>query len=129
MKKTILAALAAAGLLLAARWTAWFYGGMETAEVLRKLSGLRVSLTLYTLEHGKKPASFADIIKSGNLEGAPKLKLARHFAATSVRDTNSFRIKDTGGWAYVNAPGDPSFGLLYIDCSHKDEKGRYWSEF
>ena len=29
----------------------------------------------------------------------------------------------------MNEPGDPDFGLLYIDCAHKDEKGRFWSEF
>ena len=35
-------------------------------------------------------------------------------------------IKSEGG--YVNDPADPQFGVVYIDCTHKDEKGRFWSE-
>jgi hypothetical protein len=38
-------------------------------------------------------------------------------------------VEDTGGWAYVNAPASPDFGLVFLDCSHSDEKGRRWSEF
>ncbi len=129
MKKKKSAALAAAAFLLAAWGAAWVHGGMGAAEVVRKLSGLRMSLALYAMDHGGKPASFGDTIRSGSLEDAPPLKLPGHFRRSSVRDVRTFAITDTGGWAYVNDPKDPSFGLLFIDCSHKDEKGRYWSEF
>jgi len=102
---------------------------MEAAEVVRRLSGMRVSLELYRQQYKKLPASFSETLRAGTLEEAPALKLPGHLEKSRVLDTPAMLIKDTGGWAYVNAPGDPAFGLLYIDCSHKDEKGRFWSEF
>ena len=103
--------------------------GMDAAEVVKKLSGMRLSLELYRQEYKRLPASFKETLRAGTLEEAPGLKLSLHLKTSSVRDTPSMLIKDTGGWAYVNEPGDPDFGLLYIDCAHKDEKGRFWSEF
>jgi len=119
----------AAALLLAGGGYVYLRGGMGSPEVLRKLSGLRVSLELYSMERRRKPASFEDIIKEGQLEAAPSLKLPGHSATSSVRNAPAFAISDTGGWAYVNAPASPDFGTIFIDCAHKDEKGRFWSEF
>jgi len=115
--------------LLAAWGCGYFIRGMEAAEVVRKLAGMRVSLELYRQEYRRLPASFSETLRAGTLEEAPALKLPRHLKSSSVKDMPSRLIKDTGGWAYVNNPGDPDFGLLYIDCAHRDEKGRYWSEF
>lgn len=124
-KKLILGAAA----LLAAGSGYYISGGMEAAEVVRKLSGLRVSLELYRQEYKRLPASFGETLRTGTLEEAPALKLPGHLRNSSVKDTPSMLIRDSGGWAYVNDPGDRAFGLLYIDCAHKDEKGRFWSEF
>lgn len=126
MKKNLVLAAAA---LLAVCGGYYLRGGMEAAEVIRKLSSLRVSLELYRQEYKRLPASFSETLRTGTLEEAPALKLPGHLKRSSVRDTSSMSIKDSGGWAYVNNPGDPAFGLLYIDCAHRDEKGRFWSEF
>jgi len=126
MKKALVGAAAA----LAAAWSGYYFtSGMGAAEVIRRLSGLRISLELYRQEHRRLPGSFQETLTAGTLEEAPGLKLPRHLKRSSVRDTPAMLIKDTGGWAYVNDPKDPAFGLLYIDCAHKDEKGRFWSEF
>ena len=125
-KRTIAAFLLAA---LAAAGTTYLRTSMPAAEVVRKLAGMRVALTLYRLEHKRFPGSFGDVVASGQLEAVPDLKLSGHLRYAAVRQAGSFELKDTGGWAYVNDPGRPQFGLLYIDCSHKDEKGRFWSEF
>ncbi len=119
----------AAALLLAGGGYLYLRKGMGSPEVLRKLSGLRVSLELYSMERRRKPASFEDIIKEGQLEGAPALKLPGHRGTSHVRNAPAFAISDTGGWAYVNAPDSRDFGTIFIDCAHKDEKGRFWSEF
>lgn len=129
MKSKILRALAATAALLAGLAGYHFARGMGAAEVVRKLSGMRVSLVLYRQEYKRLPASFGETLSGGTLEEAPRLKLSWHLAGSEVRDTPSMLITDSGGWAYVNDPKDPAFGLVYIDCSHKDEKGRYWSEF
>lgn len=129
MKKLILAVLAAAALMAAAWGLVYLRSGMGAAEVVRKLSGIRLSLELYRQEHKKYPASFAETLRAGTLEAAPELKLPGHFKTSKVRDTPALAIKDNGGWAYVSDPRSPDFGLLYIDCSHRDEKSRFWSEF
>jgi hypothetical protein len=128
-KKTILAA-AAVLLALGGWWTGRIlFGGMDAAEVIRKLSSLRLALALYGAEHKSPPADFADALTSGKLEAVPELKLRGHFYSSKVRNVPAMGITDSGDWAYVNDPKDKNFGLAYIDCSHKDEKGRYWSEF
>jgi len=122
----VLAAAAAAG----AGWGLFYLrGGMDAAEVVRKLSGIRLSLELYRQEHKQYPAAFAETLRAGTLEAAPELKLPGHFRNSKVRDTPALTITDSGGWAYVSDPKSPDFGLLYIDCSHRDEKSRFWSEF
>lgn len=129
MKRIFTIFLAAAALLASAWGLVYLQTGMDAAEAVRKLSGLRLSLELYRQANKKLPAAFADTVKTGSLEGAPDLKLPGHFKTSEVADTPSMLIRDTGGWAYVNNPADPAYGLVYIDCSHKDEKGRFWSEF
>jgi len=129
MKRIMTIALGAAALLGAAWGLLYLRGGMDAAEAVRKLSGLRLSIELYRQEHKKLPASFADTLKAGTLEEAPVLKLPGHLKTAKVSDNPSMLIRDTGGWAYVNNPADPAFGLVYIDSSGKDEKGRFWSEF
>lgn len=128
MKTGIIAWTAALAALAAALAGLRFSSGMEPAEAIRKLAGLRMALTLYAAERGAPPASFAEVINSGKLEAVPSLKLAWHGGAAAVRDVPDRSLRDTGGWAYVNAPG-PDFGLVFIDCAHRDGRGRYWSEF
>ncbi len=118
------AALAAFGV-----FAHYLYSGMGAAEVVRKLAGLRLSLALYAQEHKCPPPAFEYTVRDGKLEAPPLLKLPRHFRASSVRNVSSLKITDSGTWAYVNNPKDADFGLLFIDCSHKDEKGRFWSDF
>jgi len=124
------AALAAAACAAGALALLLHYAsGMTPQEALRRLSGMRVAVTLYRLEHKAPPASFAELVRSGKLEAAPELKLPRHRGSALVRDVAAMKITDSGGWAYVNDPKSPDFGLVYIDCSHRDGKGRFWSEF
>ncbi len=125
-RKTIIGVISAAAVLAAGRYV---YSGMGAAEVLRKLSGMRLSTELFRQGHGRLPYSFAETLRAGSLEEVPRLKLRWHPARSSVRDTPSMSIRDTGAWAYVNDPASPQYGLLYIDCAHRDEKGRFWSEF
>jgi hypothetical protein len=129
MKKTISALLALAAVLSVLWALHYLQGGMDAAEVVRKLSGMRISVELYRQEHRKLPASFADTLREGTLEEAPELKLPGHFKTSRVRDTPSMLITNTGGWAYVNDPADPAFGLVYIDSARRDERSRFWSEF
>lgn len=128
-RRIIIIVLAAAAAAAAGLGLFYVRSGMGAAEVVRKLSGIRLALELYRQEHKKFPASFAETLRAGTLEAAPELKLPGHLKNSQVRDTPSLAITDSGGWAYVSDPRSPDFGLLYIDCSHRDEKSRFWSEF
>lgn len=68
-----------------------------------------------------------DLKKVGYIKEVPEIKLKWKFPSKEIRLVDSFEIKNTGGWAYVKNPKDANFGLLYIDSSSKDSKGRYWS--
>ena len=129
MNRKFVLVAAAAALILAAAWLTDFSSGMDPQEAIRKLSGLRMSLALYGMEGKPPPAAFGEVISAGKLEAAPSLKLPWHLRSTRVRDVPSRAVSDSGSWAYVNAPGDPDFGQVFIDCAHKDPKGRFWSEF
>lgn len=128
MKTKFIAWTAALTALTAALLALRFSSGMEPAEAIRKLSSLRMALTLYANESGRPPDSFAEVVSAGKLEAVPYLKLAWHRGSGAVRDAADRTLRDTGGWVYVNTPG-PDFGLVFIDCGHRDGKGRYWSEF
>jgi len=129
MKKTLLISAAAA--LSLAGWCLHhcFFRGMNSAEVVRKLQGLRLAVELFRQAHGRLPSGIDEVVKSGSLEAVPRLKLRGHFPAVSVRNAAAAAPEDTGGWGYVNDPKSRSFGAVFIDCSHRDEKGRPWSDF
>lgn len=102
---------------------------MPAAAVIRKLAGIRVALALYRQEYKTYPGSFERVLSEAKLEVVPGLKLAWHRGSSKVKDVPAFAIKDTGAWNYVSDPASAQFGLVYIDCRHKDEQGRFWSEF
>ena len=102
---------------------------MDAAEVVRRLAGMRTAMALFRLSKGAPPRDFYDIVKNGSLEAPLELKLKGHKRSSSVRPAADIESEDTGGWAYVNDPKSGNFGTIFIDCSHRDEKGRYWSEF
>lgn len=130
MKKAcfILVILLVCGASLAA-WFVYLRSSMDSPEVIRKLSGLRLSVTLYKNEKNHLPVKLEEVALNGNLEELPKLKLSYHMPRSKVRNTDAYGIKDTGGWAYVNNPESPDYGLVFIDSSRQDEKQRYWSWF
>jgi hypothetical protein len=129
MKKASIIALAALAAGTAAATLRYLAGSMDAAEAVRRLAGMRVAVTLYRMAKGSAPADFGAVISGGQLEAPPQLKLKWHRASSKVRQTNELRAKDTGAWAYVNNPKSADFGTVFIDCTHKDERGRYWSEF
>lgn len=125
-----LALLLSAALLLAAAFALYRRARpMDAAEAVRRLGGMRVAVTLYKLSKGSAPADFRELGAGGQLEAPPELKLRWHRASSKVRSAPALRAEDTGGWGYVNDPKSRDFGTVFIDCLHRDERGRWWSEF
>ena len=128
-KKIILVSLIAGLGLAAVLCLNYRYYSMKSPEVIRRLTGLRLAAGLFRISKGRPPAGLGELIKSGNLEAAPELKLRTHRATSKVRTASGPAVMDTGGWAYINDPKSADYGTFFIDCSHADEKGRYWSWF
>ncbi|MFA6434128.1 MAG: hypothetical protein WCW52_05480 [Elusimicrobiales bacterium] len=128
-KKIFLISGMAATALAALGLFGYLNHSMNSAEVIRKLSGIRMAGGLFRLEKGRPPSGIGELISSGNLEAAPELKLRMHRTSSKVRNASVLTVADTGGWAYVNDPKSPDYGTFFIDCSHTDEKDRYWSWF
>ena len=128
-KKFILISGIAALVLAASGVFGYMNYSMSSAPVIRKLSGMRIAVGLFRMSNGRPPRDIEEMIRSGNLEAAPELKLRTHTASSKVRNASSTEVIDTGGWGYVNDPKRADYGTVFIDCSHADEKGRYWSWF
>ncbi len=130
MKKRTYIALGVAGAALAAFFSlSHFPRAMKSAEVIRRLQGMRLAVELFRQTKGRRPADIDEVILSGNLEAPLGLSLKGHRASSKVRNSARAGSLDTGGWGYVNDPASADFGTVFIDCSHKDEKGRPWSMF
>ena len=52
-----------------------------------------------------------------------------HPPTNKVELVKSRELRDTGNWAYVNDPKSEDYGLLFIDCTHTDDRGKSWSEY
>ncbi len=86
---------------------------------------LRRAIQAYYGEKGAFPEDIKELVPN-YLPGIPVARVKRHSAVNSVRHISGkdFRAKkfaDSGGWAYVNVPGDSDWGLLFLDCTHHTE--------
>lgn len=97
----------------------------RTAAAKRTLQDLRVKLQAYYA--GKGGVYPADLTALAG--GIPELYLPGHqqTAAVKVMDSKQYdkdfskAVEDSGGWLYFSAPGSANYGMLLLDCSHKDD--------
>lgn len=120
--------LSAAVLGFGLRFFLWFSSSQNEAEIIRKLSSIRLCLTLYSINEKKVSTDpVSDLARVGYMKEIPYIKLKWKFKSDRIELVDTVKIRNTGHWAYVNNPGDVNFGLLYIDSSARDSKDRYWS--
>ena len=106
---------------------------------------LRSSSSIYYGDaEGVYPATLEALIDPKYLQEIPKTKLADH-EETAVwtaygaevctgkkeygMEIDAAKIKDTGGWGYVNDPQAVCWGQIFVDCTHPDSKGKTWVEY
>lgn len=93
---------------------------------------------------GVYPATLDALVAPKYLKEIPKAQTASHPATeawtaygaevcTGKTDygmtIDAGKIKDTGGWGYVADPKAPCHGEVFVDCSHRDSKGKVWVEY
>jgi hypothetical protein len=125
MKKLLAVALLAAGLAAC---------GDKDAKpaYLSDLAAVRSALQVY---YGDAEGNFPETLSAvtGNpkyLAGLPQAKLPGHAASARVLylqgpALDPAKLTDAGGYAYFNSPAHPAtFGMVVLNCTHQDSKGR-----
>jgi prepilin-type N-terminal cleavage/methylation domain-containing protein len=112
------------------------------AELIRKssegatkgnLGSLRSALSIYNGDmEGQYPADPVSLTIAGKyLSAVPLAKTPNyHLDSSSVFLGNQGTgFTELGGWIYDNAPSDPQYGNLYVNCTHTDSKGARWTSY
>lgn len=86
------------------------------------LAKLRTALEAYREEKGAYPE---------NLNAIPAIPaITVPPATTPSAAIRHGRVSDgAGGWLYDNAKGSPSFGKVWINATHTDSKGAFWTAY
>lgn len=109
----------------------------RTAAAKTALAALRGALQLsYARNGGKYPAHPAELVPE-RLEQLPSLQLPDHERTSETTVIGPKKrysdpgkaVTDDGGWLYFSGPGPEYYGLLLINCSHKDPEGRKFYEY
>lgn len=109
------------------------------------LGSLRSSLSIYYGDmEGQYPATLDALIGPKYLPEIPKTKLGDHpetdvwtpYGAEVCTGQTEYgseidvsKLKDTGGWGYVADPNAKCWGSVFVDCTHRDTKGKRWPEY
>jgi len=97
----------------------------RAAAAKKALPDLRVRLQAYYAEKGGVyPADLTAL--AGDIPG---LYLPGHAQTVGVRIIDSKKydrdfskaVDDSGGWLYFSSPGSAYYGMLLLNCSHKDD--------
>ncbi|HBB67457.1 MAG: hypothetical protein A2X28_09375 [Elusimicrobia bacterium GWA2_56_46] len=93
------------------------------AELLNVRTAL---ITYYGNTEGNYPATPAELVPE-YLPAMPELELPQHAKTAAIElssgPVTGERISDTGGWLYINDPKSAGFGMIVLNCSHKDDQG------
>ena len=101
----------------------------QLAAARAELQGMRTFLLAYYSDTGGKyPGTPAELVPA-YIPAVPELELPWHaktgglalIGGTAAEPAEA--VTDTGGWLYFNEPKSDSFGMLLLNCSHRDGKG------
>ncbi|MDD5303614.1 MAG: RDD family protein [Elusimicrobia bacterium] len=109
------------------------------------LGSLRSAISIYYGDmEGQYPATLDALIGPKYVPAMPKTKLADHketgawtlYGAEVCTGKTEYgaeidatKLKDTGGWGYVADPRAKCSGMVFVDCTHRDTKGKLWPEY
>lgn len=117
----------------------------EEGATKGSLGMLRANASIYYGDmEGVYPASLDGLVSPKYLKEIPKAQTAGHpetaawtaYGAEVCTGKTDYgmtidgsKLKDTGGWGYVVDPKAPCWGEIFVDCTHKDSKGKAWVEY
>lgn len=110
---------------------------VEESSAREFLLTIRATLPIYYGDtEGKYPKTLEELVPV-YLQYLPAIEISGHAKTNkvSVIDTTEYdtelssAIKDTGGWLYFSNPASGNWGMVIIDCSHKDSKNVEWYKY
>jgi hypothetical protein len=100
-------------------------------ELLRLRSLL---IAYYGDTEGVYPATPQELVPK-YLTSLPEVELSSHVITNFIElnadpgsDTKK-AVTDAGGWLYFNNPASANFGMLILNCSHRDGRGNEFSDY
>ncbi|HVE12146.1 MAG TPA: prepilin-type N-terminal cleavage/methylation domain-containing protein [Elusimicrobiota bacterium] len=112
------------------------------ADLLRKskegatkgnIGAIRSALSIYYGDmEGQFPSDPVSLTVNGKyLAVIPTAKAPDYHNDSSVIGLASILLNftDAGGWGYMDIPSNPSYGNIYINCTHTDTKGSLWTNY
>lgn len=158
-RKALFAGLGSFALLIpllvigsAAKWGLGSFGKFKTLSTMSgegatkgNLGSLRSALAIYYGDaEGNYPPMLDALVGPKYIPEIPKTKLSDHIETAQWTpygaevctgktefgtEIDATRIKDTGGWGYVTDPKAKCYGMVFVDCTHRDTKGKLWPEY
>jgi hypothetical protein len=137
----LLAALAGYGLFSLVHVFAGLINKEHESCVLGSISSMREAIKFYASDNGGKfPADLQELtLNAKYISSLPVLRTLKHHEpgpvlSMSGEDFRAGKFTDTGGWAYVNSPGDRDWGRIVVNCLHSKEtkglnQGQPWTTF
>ncbi|MDD5658159.1 MAG: RDD family protein, partial [Elusimicrobia bacterium] len=103
------------------------------------LASIRSAVSIhYSESQGSYPARLTDLVPR-QLPAIPVLRLKNHPQSSEVAvydgavcaggKLDETKLRDSGGWGYVQAPESPCNGTVFIDCTHKDARGASFASY
>lgn len=101
---------------------------------LDRLKAIRAALRAYSQDTKGMFPSDPRILPLAGIyldEEFPQAAPWEHAASAAVTRLNSqAALTDGEGWAYVSDPGaGPSWGRLFVNCTHTDSHGKRWADY
>jgi prepilin-type N-terminal cleavage/methylation domain-containing protein len=97
------------------------------------LGAIRSAISIYYGDmEGQYPATPEALTVGGKyMSVLPAAKAPNYHPDSAVVGLGSVivNINDAGGWAYDDEAASPTYGGLYVNCTHTDTKGSLWSRY
>ena len=117
----------------------------ETEDLKTQLGTIRAAMSIYYGDmQGKYPDTLETVLKNSkymssrpqaiavyaNVPGRGVMRVHTREDMMKVRNFGSMRqADDRGGWGYVNDPSSPDYGLVFINCTHREVRRKMvWKE-
>lgn len=111
----------------------------EEGSTKGKLGSIRANVSIYFGDHdGFYPKSLQELVPR-YLPELPSVTIGHHPKTSAVTvygrqacsgtEVDPGAVRDTGRWGFIRAPKDDCNGSVFVDCTHKDSKGREWYKY